>query len=88
MLYRMCERSEVGLPGKYKLIKRHAGIHLGNFRLFSDREKWADRIPMDFRMQWLRLLEKQAFRDIVDQACIESPMVLEQVNLLNSFIRG
>ena len=88
MLYRMCERSGVRLPGKYKLIKRHGGIHLGSFRLFDDKEKWADRIPMDFRIGWLRLMEKQAFRDIVERSCRDSYVVAAQVGMLNEFIRS
>jgi hypothetical protein len=88
MLYRICERSGIGLPGKYKLIKRHHGIHLGNFRLFSDKEKIADRIPIDFRMQWLRLLEKKEFRDIVERSCSDNSELNEQIIKLNEFIRS
>lgn len=65
MLYRMAEKSGLGLPQKYKLKKRHHGIHLGNFRLFDKKEAWSDRIPMEWRYQWKQWMSEPEFAELV-----------------------
>lgn len=86
MLYRMCERSGLKLPQKYKLKKRHHGIHLGNFRLFDSKEKWADRIPIDYRTQWQEWCRDSEFAGILAECRSKNKTLDEQVTMLDEFI--
>lgn len=88
MLYRMALKSGLGLPKKYKLKKRHHGIHLGNFRLFDSKEKWADRIPVEYRSQWQQWMGDPVFRTMVEQGRKLNPMLNEQIGLLEDFIKN
>jgi hypothetical protein len=88
MLYRMCKKSGLGLPKKYKLKKRHHGIHLGNFRLFNTKEQWADRVPIEYRSQWTQWMSDPAFAAMVQTSRRCNPMVNEQIGLLEDFIRN
>jgi hypothetical protein len=89
MLYRMCERSGVGIPPKTNLIKLHHGIHLGSFRLFpDDQKKWEDRISHEFRIQWLNLLNNKKFCDLIEQCGNDSEIVKNQVKQLTLFCSG
>ena len=88
MLHRMCERSELKLPNKYNLKKRHHGIHLGNFRLFEDKAKWAERIIPDYRSQWMEWVSNPTFKTIVDSAREKNPELNKQIGLLLEFIKN
>jgi len=88
MLYRMARNSGIGLPKKYKLKKRHHGIHLGNFRLFDSKEKWADRIPVDYRSQWMEWMSDPVFASMAARGRIANAMLNEQIGLLEDFIRN
>jgi hypothetical protein len=88
MLYRMAKDSGCGLPKKYKLKKRHHGIHLGNFRLFSNRDQWADRIPVDYRTQWMQFMGDKKFRAMVEEGRRNNTMLNEQLGLLENFIKN
>jgi len=89
MLYRMAERSGVGLPKKYKLKNRHHGIHLSNFnRLFKDNKKaWRDRVPQNMRSQWLMWLQNKEFADICARSRADSADLNTQLDILEDFCR-
>jgi hypothetical protein len=87
MLYRMARNAGIGLPKKYKLKKRHHGIHLGNFRLFDSKEKWAERIPEEYRAQWQEWMADPTFKNMVERGRRDNPMLNNQVGLLEDFIR-
>lgn len=88
MLYRMIENSGLRLPGKYNLKKRHHGIHLGNFRLFDSKEKWADRIPVEYRNYWREWCSDPEFKEILKVCRNDNEMLDKQVEMLNDFIRN
>lgn len=73
MLYNMCRNSGLGIPGKFKLIPRHHGIHLGNFRLFEKTRDLKKRIPMTFRFQWMRMRNNNNFLNMIREC--NDPMV-------------
>jgi hypothetical protein len=87
MLYRMARNAEVGLPKKYKLKKRHHGIHLGNFRLFDSKEKWADRIPVDYRTQWRQWMGAGRMANQIAALRRCNIMLDKQLKMLDEFIR-
>lgn len=87
MLYRVAERSGVGLPGKYKLAARHHGAHLGSFRLFGkDRYKLDVRIPMHYRTQWLTHCGNGIFQDIMATCRKYNSELDSQLTQLDNFI--
>lgn len=88
MLYRIAEKSNLPLPQKLKLKKRHHGIHLGNFRLFTEQDKWADRIPMDYRTQWNQWLANKDFLEMVEQCKNENTDANRQLTMLYDFINN
>lgn len=88
MLYRMAQKSGLGLPKKYKLKKRHHGIHLGSFRLFESKAKWADRIPMDYRTQWMQWMSDPQFNAVVQESRSKNAMLDNQLLLLEDFIKN
>jgi hypothetical protein len=88
ILYNMCERSGVGIPPKFNLIKRHHGTHLGSFRLFDDPKKWSDRVPMEFRLQWLSLLSNGKFKDLLEMCSADNEMLKNQIHLLTELCYG
>jgi len=88
MLYRMAEKSGIGLPQKYKLKKRHHGIHLGNFRLFDSKEKWADRIPIEYRSQWQQWQADPVFSRIIKECRVSNKSLNNQLVSLDEFIRN
>ncbi len=87
MLYRMIEKSGLKLPAKLKLKKRHHGIHLGNFRLFSSKEKIAERIPVDYRSQWQEWCGNPEFTAILKRSREDNSELDYQVTALDEFIR-
>lgn len=89
MLYRIAVESGCGLPGKYKLARRHHGIHLNNFMLFkNDRLKLEVRIPPNYRTQWMQFLGNVKFRNIVDECRKDNKELDENLTGLASFIVG
>jgi hypothetical protein len=89
MLYRMANMSGLGLPGKYKLAKRHHGIHLGNFRLFPDDKLKLDvRIPMPFRIEWLRLTGTKTYHDFFDATLGKNAQMDTQIEMMDKFAKG
>jgi hypothetical protein len=88
MLYRIARNSGLGLPKKYKLKKRHHGIHLGNFRLFDSKEAWAARIPIEFRSQWQSWETAPEFSEIVTQGCKNNESLNAQITMLRDFIKN
>lgn len=88
MLYRMAADSGLGLPKKFKLKKRHHGIHLGNFRLFDSKEQWADRIPVEYRSQWLQWQSDPVFKEMLKYGRRHNQMLDSQMELLEDFIRN
>lgn len=88
MLYRMARDSGLGLPKKFKLKKRHHGIHLGNFRLFDTKEQWAARIPVEYRSQWLQYQSDPMFSEMVKYGRRHNEELSKQLDLLDDFIRN
>lgn len=88
MLYRMARKSGLGIPKKFKLKKRHHGIHLGNFRLFDTKTQWADRIPLEYRSQWIQWMNDPKFRDMVELSRSKNAMLDNQLLLLDDFIKN
>jgi hypothetical protein len=88
MLYRMAEKSGLQTPPKFKLKKRHHGIHLGNFRLFNNKEKWEDRIPQEYRSTWSMFASEPDFAKIIARSRSENKMIDEQLTVLDDFIKG
>jgi len=89
MLYRLADRSGCGIPGKYKLAKRHHGIHMNNFQLFGDNRLKLDvRIPMEYRVQWMRHMGNRIFQDIIATCRKDSDLVESNVKCLDDFING
>jgi hypothetical protein len=88
MLYRMARNSGLGIPKKYKLKKRHHGIHLGNFRLYNTREAWESRIPPEYRSQWQSWECDPEFSEIIKHCRIKNKMLDNQLTTLHDFIRN
>lgn len=90
MLYRMADKSRVGLPGKYKLYKRHHGIHLGSFRLYKNdpkrEEKLYQRITRDYARKWLKYYTDPNFKKLIEQAN-ENPTIRQQLAELYNVCR-
>lgn len=89
MLYRIAQRSGLGLPGKYKLASRHHGVHLANFRLFpNDKLKLETRISNDFKMQWVNNMSNKIFQDIITVCKEDNEELKKQLSMLDGFILG
>jgi hypothetical protein len=89
MLYRIAEQAKIGLPGKYKLAKRHHGIHMGNFRLFPGQKlKLEVRIPPEFRSVWMQHQSNRIFREICEACRKDNAEFDSQLTDLDNFIAG
>lgn len=89
MLYRIADRSGCGLPGKYRLTKRHHGIHLGNFRLFGkNRLKLDTRITMEHRARWMQFMGDSVFRNICETCRNDNAEMDSQLRDLELFCKG
>lgn len=64
MLYRMTVESGLGLVGKYPLVQRHHGIHLGNFRLFKNHKKLVKRMDVWKCMRWMKYMAGPQFAEL------------------------
>ena len=64
MLWLMCQDSGLELPKKHKLAKRHHGIHLGNFRLFTKPKKLCKRMDTQKCQQWLKIAADPLYQRI------------------------
>lgn len=89
MLYRIADRGACGLPGKYKLTKRHHGIHLGNFRIFgTNKLKLDTRISIEHRVKWLQYLCNKVFQDICTTCKCDNTELVGQLTALELFCNG
>ena len=88
MLYRICKESGLGMVGKYPLVERHHGIHMGNFRIYGTHRgsKLRKRIDTDKCRKWLDMLSDNTFREII-RLCSYDPVVKEQTDALEEFCR-
>lgn len=86
MLYRIAKESGAGISPKSKLAVRHHGIHLGNFRLFKSRKKWARRISRQFAQKWRGYCDQPAFKKILDMARLNDT-IRNQTDLMDNFIQ-
>jgi len=87
MLWLMVKDAGIGMPKKYKLVKRHHGIHCGNFRLYTKSNKLRKRIDPEKCKKWLNLTRQPLYKKISE--CISrNGMVNEQINKLNDFCRS
>jgi len=87
MLYHMCHDSGIGLPGKYPLVVRHHGIHLGNFRLFEGRKrKLEKRMDKNKCRMWLEYIADPHYREMIDK--VTDSAVRRTFNLLEEYCRG
>ena len=81
MLWRMVKESGLKMCGKYPLVARHHGIHLGNFRLFKTMVKRKKRMNIEKCKRWLDNLRDYKFRNIIEIVNRDS-VVKEQLHEL------
>jgi hypothetical protein len=79
MLYLMVKDSGLGMPGKYKLVKRHHGIHMGNFRLFSRYGKLKARMGRQKCRAWMSYLGDEKFKKAYDRTASMSDVAAVQL---------
>lgn len=84
MLYKMVKESGLKLPGKYKLIPRHHGIHLGNFRLFNSKKSIKKRISRDKVLWWIEHNSNSYFGNVIEY-CKKNKMAKEQIEALSKY---
>lgn len=84
MLYNIVKDSGMGLPGKYRLVKRHHGIHLGNFRLFKRYGKLKTRMPRQKCRTWRSYVADPEFKKICDKAAARDDLILVQLRKLEA----
>ncbi len=65
LLFKMAKKSGLRPPRKYRLVRRHHGIHLGgNYRLFHSKYKIAKRIDARKVKHWLKLTKTEEYERI------------------------
>lgn len=82
MLYMMVKDAGLGLPGKYRLVKRHHGIHMGNFRLFSRYGKLKARMGRQKCRTWRSYIADPEFKKVCDAAAAKDDRVAVQLSQL------
>ena len=87
MLYLMTKSSNLHIVPKAKNIKkRHHGIHLGNFRLYSDFDQIKKRVDADMCRKWMVIRRDQTFIDILTLVSVDN-MVRESMEKLDAHCR-
>ncbi len=86
MLYRIIKESHLKMCKKYPLVERHHGIHLGNWRIFHRKSKLRSRMDPDKCRKWWKLWKDDTFRQIYE-LCSESPIVKQQITMLNEYCK-
>lgn len=88
MLYLMAKHSNLPLVGKKKNIKnRHHGVHLGNFRLYSDMRSLKKRMDPDKCRKWFPIRQDPVFIEILN--CVsECKMVREQIYQFDEYCKA
>ncbi len=86
MLWLMVKESALNTCKKYKLVKRHHGIHLGNFRLFKQRQgKLNSRMDPDKCEKWRNFRYTTDYKNII-KLTTSHEALREQLDVVNEFV--
>jgi len=92
-LMQVAVESGVGIPPRERLIGRHMGAHLGTIRCYLShgiREVESQlrvRVTVEQAEAWNDIVDMPKFREMVRGVCEKSPMIAEQLEVLERFTR-
>lgn len=87
MLYSMCIESDLTIAGKYPLIERHHGIHLGTERLFHKNKKIKKRLNPDYLTKWNNLIKTKNYSEIY-YLMSDDEIIKRQIYWLNTHCKA
>jgi hypothetical protein len=86
LLGKMVKESGLCMCKKHKLVPRHHGIHLGNFRLFGSRmHKLETRIDKDKCAKWRAFRCTQVYQEVT-RLLMKDEVLQLQLKLLDDFV--